>query len=138
VARKRNYFDKDEIQCAKCLKVKNVSHFKTHPNTSSGYEYVCRFCGKLAERYGISDKQYRDMFERQFGICAICPETLELYARSTHIDHDHSCCTAKTRGCGKCVRGLLCQNCNLGLGNFRDNEDYLLKAVEYLRKNDVL
>lgn len=35
--------------------------------------------------------------------------------------------------CGRCIRGLLCSRCNVGLGNFRDRPDLLLKAVEYLR-----
>ena len=41
------------------------------------------------------------------------------------IDHCH-----KT----KRVRGLLCHQCNSGLGHFKDNTEFLLKAVEYLSK----
>jgi hypothetical protein len=133
-ARKRNYFTSDEIQCAKCQKIKNVSHFKKNKSSTSGYEYVCRFCGKLSERYGITDRQYRDLHEKQGGKCAICPAELTMYTRNTHIDHDHSCCSGG-KGCGKCVRGLLCNYCNVGLGQFKDSTDSLRKAIDYLEGN---
>jgi hypothetical protein len=42
------------------------------------------------------------------------------------IDHCHN--TGK-------VRGLLCDHCNKGLGLFKDNIDYLNKAIEYLKYN---
>lgn len=43
------------------------------------------------------------------------------------LDHDHSS--------GK-IRGLLCGNCNWGLGNFMDNTNNLLSAIRYLEKSD--
>ena len=32
------------------------------------------------------------------------------------------------------MRGLLCQQCNLGLGCFKDNPTILMNAIEYLSK----
>lgn len=29
---------------------------------------------------------------------------------------------------------MSCLNCNIGLGNFKDSKDILLKAIEYLNK----
>lgn len=40
------------------------------------------------------------------------------------VDHDHKCC-AGNRSCGKCIRGLLCRQCNLLLGVAKDNPHYL-------------
>lgn len=70
------------------------------------------------------------MLREQNNKCVICGQEIFLFGSSpkltAHVDHDH-----KT---GK-VRGLLCPECNIGLGKFRDNPDYLLKAASYLKKN---
>ncbi len=42
-----------------------------------------------------------------------------------HVEHDH--------GTGK-VRGILCFNCNQGLGNVRDDIRSLIRAVNYLMR----
>jgi hypothetical protein len=47
------------------------------------------------------------------------------------IDHDHSCCPGR-QTCGKCVRGLLCESCNHGLGQFKDSVEKLRGAADYL------
>jgi hypothetical protein len=77
-----------------------------------------------------------DVLERmkidQWWRCAICQELTDQLA----VDHDHSCCPTKTRSCGKCVRGLLCRNCNLALGYLRDNPDFAEAAAVYLRKQE--
>lgn len=48
--------------------------------------------------------------------------------RGWHLDHDH-------RGSGE-LRGVLCRNCNAGLGFFRDSPDLLRAAAEYLAANN--
>lgn len=45
---------------------------------------------------------------------------------TVHVDHDHL--TGR-------VRGLLCQECNTGLGKFRDSIPYLESAIQYLKYN---
>lgn len=65
------------------------------------------------------------MLEAQGGCCAICkaPKGNKLC-----VDHDHR--TGK-------VRGLLCSNCNAGLGMFKDSEDLLQSAKGYLNNRTV-
>jgi hypothetical protein len=96
---------------------------------------------KLKRIYGISLEQFTKMLISQEGKCAICQKfpTPNAKGHSFAIDHDHSCCNnlnARVKGysCGKCVRGLLCHNCNLGLGNFKDSIELLQQAQNYLRK----
>jgi hypothetical protein len=63
------------------------------------------------------------MIEAQGGLCAICEGPLE----RPHVDHDHE--TGK-------VRGVLCFNCNGGLGKFADSADLLQRAAEYLQQSN--
>lgn len=64
--------------------------------------------------YGVCKEELGEQF------CQICGSTEKLC-----IDHCHS--SSK-------VRGLLCSKCNLGLGMFRDNIEYLAEAIKYLTK----
>ena len=59
------------------------------------------------------------MLIAQSGRCAICTDPMT----NPHVDHCHSSST---------VRGLLCTNCNVGLGQFKDDPTRLLAAVAYL------
>jgi hypothetical protein len=70
--------------------------------------------------YGLTEEQYNNMILSQNNLCAICSQPS---TRTLNIDHNHE--TGK-------VRGLLCTNCNLGIGNFQDSLIYLQNAVNYL------
>lgn len=98
--------------------------------------------GKTASRkhtlkrfHQLTPEEYEQMVASQNGRCAICrrddPGTSHGY---WHIDHDHQCCPARSRGCGTCVRGLLCSSCNLGLGHFKDDPVRLQVAIVYLSR----
>ncbi|KKN64875.1 hypothetical protein LCGC14_0487090 [marine sediment metagenome] len=73
--------------------------------------------------YHMTLEQHRQLYENQKGRCGICRETL-LY-REVCTDHNH-----KT---GE-VRGLLCNHCNTGLGQFRDDPIKLKRAIKYLQR----
>lgn len=83
----------------------------------------------LRRYYGITVEQYDAIAAQQQGKCAICGG--DNGPRLLAVDHDHRCCPG-VRSCGICVRGLLCGNCNNGLGRFKDDEGLLAKAVRYL------
>jgi hypothetical protein len=98
--------------------------------------YCCRDCLAVANhdgqvrRHGQTTKEYQALLDKQNGQCAICG------AREGHrssrgrecrlaIDHDHR---------SGAVRGLLCNNCNRGLGRFKDSVDLLEAALRYLQR----
>lgn len=73
--------------------------------------------------YGLSESSYKELIEVQNNLCAICGKKDE--GKVLCVDHDH-----KT---GQ-VRGLLCNNCNIGLGNLKDDIQIFQSAIEYLHK----
>lgn len=74
---------------------------------------------QLRRLYGISLAEYQVMMTEQGGKCAICR-----LSPATDVDHCHQ--TNK-------VRGILCNNCNRGLGFFKDSRVRLLVAALYLQ-----
>lgn len=67
----------------------------------------------------------------QNNLCAIC---LKEFTDTPHIDHNHECCSA-LKSCEKCRRDLLCKDCNLGLGRFKDNTEVLERAIQYIKRH---
>jgi hypothetical protein len=136
-----------ELLCTRCKTVKPVAAFRpARAFPSRGYDYNCNDCKHQryqaqaetvrakarAKRYGLAPERHAAMEAEQGGVCAICrrPERAVGGRRGTTVmslavDHDH------TSGV---VRGLLCSACNAGLAWFRDDEDSLASAIEYLRR----
>jgi hypothetical protein len=86
----------------------------------------------LMFKYGMTVQQYQAILNSQNGVCAICrmpetrvdPRTGLLKALS--VDHCHS--TGE-------IRGLLCDDCNVGLGKLKDSPNLLLMAARYVKAN---
>ena len=77
----------------------------------------------LKRKFGISKKQYDEILKRQNGVCAICKNFPS--KKDLSVDHNHQT---------ELNRGLLCNECNLGLGKFKDNIELIKYALEYLEK----
>ena len=83
----------------------------------------------LRKQYGITYEEYMDMYNLYDKRCHIC-KRLGFRIDKHHqldlaVDHCHSTGV---------VRGMLCHNCNRGLGLFQDNAESLLTAVDYLKR----
>ena len=87
-----------------------------------------RFVAEQRKRkYGITVQEYADLFHAQDGVCAICgsPETATRAGKvkTLAVDHDHET---------GAVRGLLCSDCNTGIGKLKEDRVVILSAVRYL------
>ena len=81
-------------------------------------------------KFGITHAEYAELHQRQKGLCAICfkPETATRNGKvkSLAVDHCHES--------GK-IRGLLCYECNTGIGKLHEDENILMAAVKYLKEH---
>lgn len=79
--------------------------------------------------YGIEPEEFEAKLKEQDGKCAICGKVLSINATNKndkpHQDHNHET---------KENRGILCNLCNVFLGNARDSIEFLANAIKYLRK----
>lgn len=80
----------------------------------------CRNNFMVQKRHNLKRGQLEKMKKEADYKCEICYNKLPLA-----VDHCHDS--------GK-VRGLLCNNCNNGLGRFMDNIQILKNAVKYLEE----
>lgn len=100
------------------------ARYKADPEKYSTYfrnRYVIR-------TYGITQQQYEEMFQQQGGVCGICGSQPDIERHGISrlaIDHCHS--TGK-------IRGLLCNNCNAGMGLIGDTAEHLKAALAYLER----
>lgn len=120
--------------CTRCDAWLDLSCFgrnKAQPDGLNGYCAGCHRLAGLLNRYGLSEEAHATMLAAQGGGCAICGGQ-SADGRSLHVDHDHACCPEAGRSCGKCVRGLLCDGCNLAIGKMNDRPERLRKAADYL------
>jgi len=125
-------------RCPHCGLTKPLEEFPRNRNSKDGRHAYCKPCHNartaetrqrlygggrhyhLKRRYGIGADDFDRMVADQGGVCLICERP-----DPEHVDHDHV--TGK-------VRGILCFNCNGGLGQFKDDIDALLAAAAYLER----
>lgn len=115
----RKYFTEEERAAAAYEKTKRWRARMSPEQRADHY-----FKQNLKAKYGLTMEAYEALVEAQQGLCAVCGTEDKLF-----VDHDH--------GTGD-NRGLLCQNCNFGLGHFRDNPDLLMSAAVYLLQQQNL
>jgi hypothetical protein len=130
--------------CTKCKKLTDMNLFVTNKQGKYQKQSWCNLCrsiyyrqnkprlqhlvreGMLKRVYGIDKQGYENLLNLQNGKCAICG-LLEKEHRNKVLNVDHNHVTKK-------VRGLLCNNCNRGIGHLKDSISNLQKALEYLKE----
>lgn len=147
----------EDLLCTRCEEVKPVVDFYPHASTARGYQYWCRTCcqevrterakipedsnsirrRKLREAYGMTMADYDAMFDAQEGRCAICGTQKEPWEPGWGVEGRGRCLVVDHCHTDGRIRGLLCGNCNHGLGKFKDDIAHLLAAAEYLRSDAI-
>ena len=143
------YYDPIEgvIGCSTCKQKLCISNFHKDSSNKYGVAYACKECANANTRrhntvnksnptyklkkqssyfkttYNLTSEQREALLKDQGHACAICHTPLQFDGTLTHTDHCHT--TGK-------VRGILCTNCNRGLGHFKDNTQTMKNAIDYL------
>lgn len=131
--------------CTKCRTSKQKTEFWKNKSTKDGLQAHCKPCwykqtksklegperdrylrmrrnNHLQKKYGITADQYDEMLKAQGSTCAICHKDKDRISFS--VDHDHD--TGR-------IRGILCENCNRGIGMFKHDVQLLELAINYLQ-----
>ena len=109
----RIYF---ESRCKVCALKKSKEYHEDNRDQITKRQLVAH----RRREYGLTEEEYNSMVLKQNNICAICNKYSE---KTLFIDHNHE--TGK-------VRGLLCSNCNTGIGLFKEDIVSLSRAIDYL------
>jgi len=146
--------------CKLCKKSKPLSAFGVDRARPTGRHVWCKDCRNSRQRehyaeyseeqkerhrwrvikslYGLTKDEFMALYTKQRGLCAICLREIavpegrgsgrgaSMKLGPAVVDRDH-----KT----SVVRGLLCNDCNIGLGRFGDDPARLNRAARYLLKH---
>jgi hypothetical protein len=126
--------------CKECGIEQSLDNY--HKAGKSGYQPKCKPCrnstrDRSSERISARVRKYNVSIEWLNNKLAKGCEVCGSYDRLV-VDHDNKCCpmgrSRNSKSCGDCVRGILCNDCNLAIGYMKDDMDRMIKAVEYLRR----
>ena len=113
--------------CRVCQKTRTLGWFpgKNRDKCTECYSSRGAWNWKKLGIENFHKEDYTALVLKQGDRCAICHKPDPVQALS--VDHDHA--TGK-------VRGLLCNNCNRGIGMLGDNSEVMAAAAAYLKPHE--
>lgn len=106
--------------CKKCeIPITNAMN-KRYKETGYSREH------NLKRLFNMTIQEYNDLFKSQSFKCKICYRNKDINEKNFPVDHDHL--TGK-------VRAILCPQCNLAIGGYKDNWKLILNAIKYLKES---
>lgn len=107
------------------VKIRNKEYSKKYWAEHLPKLRECQRKDALRKQYNISVDEWQILFEKQQGRCAVCGIHQSELRKRLGVDHNHL--TGE-------IRGLLCDDCNMGLGRLKTDYggDILKKALEYI------
>lgn len=119
-------------ECSLCGDYKLWVNYSPCKHVKTGHLSACKDCRyfvSVAKQFGITRVELVWLTERQGGKCALC---LNIPEKRLRIDHDHSC-HPYGQGCRECIRGLLCDYCNIAMGHIeKAGGAILIRFADYL------
>jgi len=123
--------------CNVCHCLKPVDRFAKNQNNLHGEvrRPSCQKCRTDIDKRAPKTKQAKQMEKKkpqkgELFTCPICRKRSIVGVTAKIVaDHDHH--TGN-------IRGFICESCNTGLGRFKNGENYLLNAINYIKKHDKL
>ena len=109
-------------RCFDCGLVKSLDNFPRDARRPDGRREVCGEC-RSAHRRAIKSADYDQILIDQDHKCGICKVHIDEYPRKFSVDHNHE---------DYSIRGLLCGNCNVAIGMFGEDIEFLKSAIGYL------
>ena len=115
------------VWCKPCRREKDTKYRAVHKERYPGRDQARHRRKWMISKYNMSPDEFLRLLSQQNGLCAICKKKPPSKdgPNAWNVDHDHS--TGH-------VRGVLCGNCNRGIGLFKDNPYTCKSAAEYLSK----
>lgn len=101
-------------KCTECQRRIDGKRRKTEAGKKS-----CRSKSWKIQGVNITYEEYLEKYQKLDGCCEICNIKLD----SLCVDHNHE--TGN-------IRGLLCTACNLGIEHFKESEQNMKNAINYL------
>lgn len=124
-----SYKDGIRKTCKQCAAKRQKQYWLNNPDQYAKHKARVKENDKVLKRvftrHGLSEEEYMVMFKKCNGLCWSCKDR-----PANNIDHDHNCCKG-TYSCGKCVRGVLCSQCNTALGLLKDDSDVIKNLLAY-------
>lgn len=120
---KHGYTTKYSTYCTVCSRLASESRklIWRKNRTPAQIEHAAHH--RRFKTYGLSKEAFVELFGSQGGRCAVCRVPALETVRGLYVDHCH-----KTDS----IRGLLCHNCNTGIGQLGDDSGSVERAVKYL------
>jgi hypothetical protein len=136
--------------CVKCKELQPIGQYWKDKQKNDGLRPYCKNCERdrytskeyyaqrkdpkyvaikhrhKMKKYGITEEDFIAMENAQNSCCAICDRPENKMNTKLSVDHSHESGN---------VRGLLCSNCNRGLGFFKDSPELLVKAATYVKNS---
>jgi len=119
--------------CMECEQLLPIEKFSDRGRYKNSRALSCASCVSLWTNFRLSWAAFQELIENAAGRCEICGTDDPGTGTRWNVDHDHGCCSTN-KTCGKCVRGILCRDCNWEIARMDDDPRRLERAAEYIRR----